>query len=525
MTSPAAPLDARPLAVRAVALGELAALVPGGGRLSPGGGSEQVTGLTQASADVRPGDLYAALPGRRTHGARFAQGALEAGAVAVVTDPAGSAQLRSSGMRTQVLEVPRPRTVLGALAAAVYGRPDEQLLTIGVTGTHGKTTVTYLLDSALRAAGRRPGLVGTTGARAGDRPIASRLTTPEAPDLHALLAVMREQGVDSCAMEVSSHALVQGRVDGVGFDLAVFLNLGRDHLDFHADEEDYFAAKASLFTPDRSRRAVIDVGDRWGRRLVELAAERGLPAVTCSADPAVPADWRAEPGATGPRHSEFSIVGPDDRRQAVRLLLPGAFNVRNALAAAVALVEAGLPLPAIAEGLGATPGVPGRMETVDEGQDFVAIVDYAHKPDAVQAVLDALRPATRGRLLLVLGAGGERDPGKRQLMGRVAGRLADVLVVTDDNPRSEDPAEIRAQLLAGVDTERPHAELVEEPDRAAAVRRVVSVAGPGDTVVVAGKGHETGQEVGGTVLPFDDREVLRAALRERVLGTGAGGPT
>ncbi len=522
MTSPAAALDARPLTLRAAALGELATLVPGGA-LSPDAGQVQVTGLTQASSDVRPGDLYAALPGQRTHGARFAHTALEAGAVAVVTDPAGSAQLQASGVRTPVLEVPRPRSVLGVLAAAVYGRPAEQLLTIGVTGTHGKTTVTYLLDAALRAAGRHPGLVGTTGARAGDRAIASRLTTPEAPDLHALLAVMREQGVDACAMEVSSHALVQGRVDGVGFDLAVFLNLGRDHLDFHADEEDYFAAKARLFTPDRCRRAVIDVGDPWGRRLVDLVAERGLPSVTCSADPAVPADWGVDLGGTGPESSEFTIVGPDDRRQVVRLPLPGAFNVRNALAAAVALAEVGLSLAAVAEGLGSAPGVPGRMEMVDEGQDFVAIVDYAHKPDAVRAVLSALRPATRGRLVLVLGAGGERDPGKRPLMGRVAGTLADVLVVTDDNPRSEDPAEIRAQLLAGVDTGRPHAELVEEPDRAAAVRRAVSVAGPGDTVVVAGKGHETGQEVAGTVLPFDDRDVLRAALRERALGAAAGG--
>ena len=518
MTSPPAALDPRPASVQPVALADLVARI----RLvrSVQAGDVRVGGVTLASADVRPGDLYAALPGRNTHGASFAAAAVRAGAAAVLTDPAGADAAGPIGV--PLLVVADPRAVLGDLAAAVYRHPAEQLLTLGVTGTNGKTTVTYLLESALRSAGRTPGLVGTTGSRAAGQPVASRLTTPEAPDLHALLAVMREQGVDSCALEVSSHALVQGRVDGLVFDLAVFLNLGRDHLDFHRDEEDYFDAKAGLFTAARARRAVVDVGDGWGRRLAAMTAARGLPLVTCSADAEVPADWQLDKVRVTAQGSDFVVVGPDGRAEPAHLPLQGTFNVRNALAAVAALVECGLPLATVVAGLAVVTEVPGRMERVDEGQDFLAIVDYAHKPDAVEALLGALRPATRGRLLVVLGAGGDRDPGKRPLMGRVAAKLADVLVVTDDNPRGEDPATIRAQVIAGTDTGiekdrgRPRAELVEEPDRAAAIRTAVGMAEPDDTVVVAGKGHETGQQVGANVHPFDDRDVLRAALRQRL---------
>ncbi len=515
MTSPPAVLDPRPAAVEAVALADLVAQLPV--VRSVQADDILVCGLTLASADVRRGDLYAALPGRNTHGASFVPAALRAGAAAVLTDPSGADALYGAlPAGVPLLVVADPRAVLGDLAAAVYRHPAEQMLTLGVTGTNGKTTVTYLLESALRSAGRTPGLVGTTGSRAAGRPVASRLTTPEAPDLHALLAVMREQGVDSCALEVSSHALVQGRVDGLVFDLAVFLNLGRDHLDFHRDEEEYFDAKAGLFTAARARRAVVDVGDGWGRRLAAMTSARGLPLVTCSADADVPADWQVAKVRVTAQGSDFVVVGPDGRAEPAHLPLPGMFNVRNALAAVAGLVECGLPLATVLGGLAVATGVPGRMERVDEGQDFVAIVDYAHKPDAVEALLGALRPVTRGRLLVVLGAGGDRDPGKRPLMGRVASGLADVLVVTDDNPRGEDPAAIRAQVIAGIDVDRPRAELVEEPDRATAIRAAVALAEPGDTVVVSGKGHETGQQVGEHVHPFDDRDVLRAALRHRL---------
>jgi UDP-N-acetylmuramoyl-L-alanyl-D-glutamate--2,6-diaminopimelate ligase len=307
----------------------------------------------------------------------------------------------------------------------------------------------------------------------------------------------------------------------------VFLNLGRDHLDFHRDVEDYFAAKASLFTPERARRAVVDVGDSWGRRLAELTT---LPVTTCTALPDVTADWTVTDIVSDQRGSEFTVRGPGGRSVRLRLPLPGAFNVRNALAGLVALAEAGIDLEQAARGMETAPGVPGRMERVDAGQDFLALVDYAHKPDAVEAVLSALRPATPGRLIVVLGAGGERDAGKRPLMGAVAGRLADLLVITDDNPRGEDPAAIRAEVLEGVRGNavgRPvggtggtdgGTEVVEVGDRAAAIATAVGAAGSGDTVVVAGKGHETGQEICGEVHPFDDRDVLRAALVARSAG-------
>jgi UDP-N-acetylmuramoyl-L-alanyl-D-glutamate--2,6-diaminopimelate ligase len=484
---------------------------------SPAGSADAaVTGVALSSARVRAGDLYAALPGARTHGARFAADAVSSGAVAVLTDAAGQAEAEAAGVPVLVIDQPRHR--LGEVARAVYGDPAAALLTFGVTGTQGKTTTTALMGSALRAAGRGGGVVGTLGTSVDGRPVRSTLTTPEAPDLHALFAVMREQGVDACAMEVSSHALVQRRVDGVVFDVAVFLNLGRDHLDFHADLEDYFAAKAQLFTPERARQAVIDIDDAHGRR---LAGSTELAVTTVGVDRA--ADWRAVDVRTAPSGSSYTLVSPDGRRQAASVPLPGAFNVRNALAATVALVVGGVDLEAAVAGVAAAPGVPGRMERIvmtgdrrDAGQsaadEVEVVVDYAHKPDALVAVLDALRPTTRGRLWVVLGAGGDRDRGKRPLMGQVVAERADVIVVTDDNPRTEDPAAIRAAVLTGASGA---AEVREVGDRGAAVRMAVLQAAAGDVVLIAGKGHESGQEVAGVVHPFDDREVAAAALAER----------
>jgi UDP-N-acetylmuramoyl-L-alanyl-D-glutamate--2,6-diaminopimelate ligase len=296
----------------------------------------------------------------------------------------------------------------------------------------------------------------------------------------------------------------------VVFDVAGFLNLGRDHLDFHRDLDDYFAAKARLFTREHSRRGLTNIDDAHGRELLERAE---VPMITFSPNGG-PADWRAEDVHTGHAESTFTVVGPEGFRAPVRLPLPGGFNVANALCAIALAAEGGLDPAEVAEGLATGPGVPGRMERVDEGQDFVAVVDYAHKPDALEALLEALRPLTPGRLLLVLGAGGDRDPGKRPLMGEIGARLADVLVVTDDNPRTEDPAGVRAAILGGASTGT--AEVIEEGDRRQAIRVAVEQATSGDTVVVAGKGHETGQQVGDTVLPFDDRDELRAALREKV---------
>lgn len=463
-----------------------------------------VTGLALDSRRTAPGDLYAALPGAHGHGMAFAGEALAAGAVALLTDHEGAAAAPGGVPR---LVVPEPRRILGRLAARIYGNPASTMRMIGVTGTQGKTTTTRLAAGALEMLGVPVGAIGTLGTRIAGSDVASALTTPEAPDLHALFAVMRERSVEVCAMEVSSHALVMGRVDGVVFDVAVFLNLGRDHLDFHRDEEDYFEAKALLFALDRAKRAVICVDDEYGRRLVARSA---IPVRTLSAL-RPDADWRAVDVRPTPGGTRFRVVGPELEVEA-GVALPGAFNVTNALAAIAACTEAGMDGAALAGAIAAGGGVPGRLERIVAGQPFTVVVDYAHKPDAVRAVLESLRPLTEGRLLVVIGAGGDRDLGKRPIMGQIAADIADVLVVTDDNPRSEDPAAIRAAVLSGV--RHGSAQVIEEGDRRAAIRAALHMAQPGDIVVVAGKGHETGQEIAGVIYPFDDREVVRELLAE-----------
>ncbi|WP_446686212.1 UDP-N-acetylmuramoyl-L-alanyl-D-glutamate--2,6-diaminopimelate ligase [Nocardioides zeicaulis] len=471
-----------------------------------------VSGFTLSTARVEPGDLYAALPGTRAHGADFADQALAAGAVAVLTDAAGASRLPAG---TPAIVVPDVRAVLGLLAAHLYGEPAKALRTIGVTGTQGKTTTTRLLEQGLEAAGVSAAVIGTVGTRIAGEAVKTSLTTPEAPDLHGLFAVMRERGVDTCAMEVSSHALVLGRVDGVVFDVATFLNLGRDHLDFHPSVEDYFAAKASLFTPARAALGLTNVDDEHGRRLLDVATVPMSTYSTRGAD----ADWRATDVVLGPDGATFTVEGPDARFPAA-VRVPGEFNVSNALAAIASAALAGLDPALVADGIAQVGGVPGRLEKVEVGQDFTVVVDYAHKPDALEAVLATLRPLTTGRLLVVVGAGGDRDASKRPVMGEIAARLADVVVVTDDNPRTEDPAAIRAALLAG--TTDGTAEVLEQGDRRLAIREAVRRARTGDVVLVAGKGHETGQEVHGEVSPFDDRVV--AAEEVGALDGTVGGP-
>jgi len=462
-----------------------------------------VTGLSLSSQRVAPGDLYAALPGARAHGAAYADDAVAAGAVAVLTDAEGAARITQA----PALVVERPRAVLGNLAARVYGNPAEHLTLLAVTGTQGKTTTTRLAESGLHGSGTTSAVIGTVGTRIAGTNVKTALTTPEAPDLHALFAVMREHDVTACAMEVSSHALVMGRVDGVVFDVAAFTNLGRDHLDFHKDVEDYFAAKASLFTPERARRGLVNLDDAYGRRLLD---EASIPLRTFSAL-GNDADWRAVDVALAPDGATFEVEGPDGLRFPAGVPLAGDFNVANALCAIAATGEAGLDPAAVAAGIADGAGVPGRLERVDVGQGWLAIVDYAHKPDAVTAALEALRPLTPGRLIVVIGAGGDRDPGKRPLMGEIAARLSDLLVVTDDNPRTEDPGAIRAAVLAGVPDDA-RADVVEVGDRREAIAYAVGQARPGDTVLVAGKGHEDGQEVDGVVHAFDDRQVLREEI-------------
>ncbi|WP_406321123.1 UDP-N-acetylmuramoyl-L-alanyl-D-glutamate--2,6-diaminopimelate ligase [Streptomyces sp. NBC_01637] len=494
----------RPDRLRPTTLGELAARL---GVESPGPG--EVTGITHDSRAVRPGDVYAALPGARLHGADFVAQAAGLGAAAVLTDPAGAERAAATGLPVLVTENPRGR--MGELAAEIYGRPGADLLQIGITGTSGKTTTAYLIEGGFRGAGRSTGLIGTVETRIGDERIKSERTTPEATDLQALFAVMRERGVDAVTMEVSSHALVLGRVDGCVFDVAVFNNLSPEHMEFHSGMEDYFAAKAQLFTPERSRRGVVNFDDEYGRRLITGAS---VPVVTFSAEGHLDADWRAEDVEVGPLGSTFTVVGPKGERISARAPLPGPFNVANTLAAIVTLAVAGVDPQTAADGVAAVPGVPGRLERVDAGQPYLALVDYAHKTDAVESVLRSLRKVTEGKLHIVLGCGGDRDTTKRGPMGAAAARLADTAVLTSDNPRSEDPLAILTAMLSGAAEVPVHerGEVLVDADRAAAIATAVARARPGDTVLIAGKGHEQGQDIHGVVRPFDDRAVLRATI-------------
>nr|WP_232075080.1 UDP-N-acetylmuramoyl-L-alanyl-D-glutamate--2,6-diaminopimelate ligase [Phytohabitans suffuscus] len=473
-----------------------------------------ISGVTHASGDVRPGDLYAALPGARRHGSEFVAGAAEAGAVAVLTDPAGAAAAAAAGLPAVVVD--DPREVLGVIAAAVYGDPTGHLTVIGVTGTAGKTSTAYLVESGLRAAGHVTGLIGTVETRLGDLVVDSVRTTPEATDLHALLAVARERGVTAVVMEVSSHALAMGRVGGVRFDVGGYTNFGLDHLDFHADAADYFAAKAKLFD-GRCRVEILNLDDKALAPLLKPST------VTYSALGSTEATWRAASTEGSAYAQRFTAVGPDGAVEA-GVSLPGRHNVANALLAIAALVATGADPATAARGVAACPGVPGRLERVrpsGEGRadersagPVLGVVDYAHKPDAIVAALAALRELAGdrgGRVFCVIGAGGDRDKAKRPLMGRAAAEGADVVVVTDDNPRTEDPAAIRRGLLDGVTAA---AEVFEIAGRRAAIDFAVGKAAPGDIVAVLGKGHERGQEVGGEVLPFDDRVELAEALAE-----------
>jgi UDP-N-acetylmuramoyl-L-alanyl-D-glutamate--2,6-diaminopimelate ligase len=512
-------MNLRPTHPVGQALGRLAEqvkAVPVGGATVP---NVQVTGVTLRGQNAQPGDLFAALTGSSSHGGRYAADAVARGAVAVLTDPAGvEAIARAAGAANTATAVgdvpvlihPDPRSVLGELAATVYGFPSDRLRVIGVTGTSGKTTTTYLAEAGLRAAERVAGLIGTVGVRIDGRDQPSALTTPEAPDLQALLAVMVEQGVDTVVMEVSSHALTLGRVDGVHFAVGGFTNLSRDHLDFHPTMQDYFDAKARLFDPESPTHAslsVICIDDDAGRAIARIAHH---PVSVSAAG--LDADWRVENiEAVELGAQEFLAVDPAGVHHGLRIGLPGRYNVANCLLAVALLDAVGVSPEQAAPGLRSAT-VPGRLERIDRGQGFLALVDYAHKPGALRAVLETLRAQSSGRLAVVFGAGGNRDPGKREPMGRVAAELADLVVVTDDNPRDEDPAAIRASIMAGATAAGTAAHIVEIGDRRGAIDHAVAWARAGDVVLIAGKGHEAGQTSHGQTRPFDDREELAAAL-------------
>ncbi len=473
-----------------------------------------VTGVTHDSTRVERGDLYVAIPGSTRHGAEFAAQAVAAGAVAILTDESGVHRYGLDHEAVPLLLVDDPRALLGVLAARTYGDPTERLPVIGITGTAGKTSTAYLIESGLAAAGHVTCMIGTVETRIAGETLDSVRTTPEATDLQALFAAALERGATAAVMEVSSHALVYGRVDGVRFEVGGFTNFGQDHLDFHAGVDDYFAAKARLFD-GRCRAEILNLDDPAVRRLVHARS------LTFSAigDPA--ATWRAEKVARGGFGQTFTAIHPQLGAVPVSLRLPGRHNVANALLALASLVEVGVAPEVAAEGIAACRGVPGRLELVGSGP-VLGVVDYAHKPDAITAALGALRGVLAGdaggpagRLICVIGAGGDRDRGKRPLMGAAAAHGADLVVITDDNPRSEDPAAIRAGVLAGIEDKD---NVIEVGGRRDAIAEAVRLAEPGDVVAVLGKGHERDQEVAGVISPFDDRVELASALEHRFAG-------
>lgn len=475
----------------------LAHLVPGA--------SGVLRGVALDSRQVRPGDLYVGLSGATTHGARFAAQAAASGALALLTDAAGAELAADAGL--PVITVADPRHTMAGLAADVYGRPGEALDLFGVTGTNGKTSTVFLLEAALAALGRTVATVGTIGYRVGGKPLPgtrTTITTPEAPDLQALLAVVREAGADAVAMEVSSHALALHRVEGLTFDAAAFTMFGQDHLEFHHTLEEYFAAKSLLFLGGRARSAVVNTADPWGAKLADMVRVDGAARlVTTLAPDADLRVVRSEPLADG--GSRVDLVHPGGTTRFTLSML-GDFNVANAVTALALVHAAGLSVADAASGL-AEAQVPGRMQRIELGPDAPhTVVDFAHTPQAVAAALAAL-PRT-GRRIAVLGAGGDRDTTKRGPMGEAAAAAADIVVVTDDNPRSEDPAAIRAAVLAGA-RGVAGTEVVDGGDRRSAITTALRLARPGDWVAVLGKGHETGQDIAGTISPFDDAAVIR----------------
>lgn len=442
----------------------------------------EVTGTTHDSRAVRPGHLFFCVPGARFDGHDHAPAAVAAGAAALVCE-------RPLGLGVPEVRVEAVRTVMGPIAAVVEEEPSRELTVLGVTGTNGKTTVVHLLGAVMAHAGRPHLVIGTlTGAR----------TTPEAPELQAALRAAVDEGVEVVAMEISSHALDLHRIDGTHVAVAGFTNLSPDHLDHHGTMEVYFAAKARLFTPELAERAVVCTDDPHGRLLRDSAL---IPTIGIGLDEVADLELR-------PTGTTFTWRG-----QPVALPVPGRFNVRNALVAAEMALASGLPAATVAAGLSASTPVPGRVEPVVEGQDFSVVVDYAHTPDGLDQVIAALREVAPGRLLVVFGCGGDRDTTKRAPMGTAAA-AGDLVVLTSDNPRSEDPGAIIEAVRAGIP---PETDLIVEPDREAAIGRALAAARPGDTVLVAGKGHEATQDLGDRVVPFDDREVARRLLR--------GGPT
>ena len=465
--------------------------------------SIEVTGLSVDSSRITPGTLFAALPGRRTHGAVYVDAAVAAGAVAVITDSRGRELFGDLGV--PVVIVDQPRIAVAHLASTLWGNPATTMTMIGVTGTNGKTTVTHLIQAVLTESGRPCAVMGTLGTSLpGVVDVPHARTTPEAPDVHSALAVLRDAGADAVAMEVSSIALREHRVDGIVFDIAVFTGLSHDHLDYHGSMDAYFEAKADLFDPQHAGRAVVVIDDPWGRALLERLH---IPAITVTTTGAQ-ADWRASL-----EHDHIKIDGPESFE--IQLPVPTHFAAANLLTAIAVASFLGIPARSAARAA-VHARVPGRMEVVRSVGDVDFVVDYAHTPDAVRQVVAAAAASRRirgGRVIAVLGAGGDRDPSKRGEMGRAAAEGADLLFITDDNPRSEEPGSIRAAVKAGADGIA--CQVSEIADRGEAIGAAVDHAQPNDIVLVLGKGHEASQEFADHVLAFDDRLVLASFVEAR----------
>ncbi|MEO6201068.1 MAG: UDP-N-acetylmuramoyl-L-alanyl-D-glutamate--2,6-diaminopimelate ligase [Cryobacterium sp.] len=473
----------------------------------------EVTGVSLSSRTVQPGDLYVGVAGQNSHGASFADGAREAGAVAILTDAAGAVIAADSGL--PVLVTPDARAALGAVAAWIYRTAENPATLFAVTGTNGKTSVVYLLFAILNQLGIVAGLTSTAERRIGELAVTSALTTPEASELHALLARMREAEVRAVAIEVSAQALSRHRIDGLTFDVAGFTNLSHDHLDDYAAMEDYFRAKLELFQPDRSRRAVVTVDSDWGRRIVH---ECRIPVTTLTTSPDVDADWHMFVVEETAMYTQFVLEGPEGRRLETRVPLIGWYMAANAALAIVMLVESGFDLEAIEHTLerdgGIAAYIPGRAERISGDRGPLVYIDYGHTPDAFLQTLDAIRKTTDGKLIMVFGADGDRDMTKRADMGAIAARGADIVVITDFHPRFEDPAAIRLSLLEAARAAAPGGEFHEVPDPRTAFRTALALAKEGDVILYAGPGHEDYHEVAGVKIPYSARDDSRQALRD-----------
>ncbi len=475
-------------------LSELATLVSG-----TCSGEVTVSGITHNSKSVQPGDLYVALQGANNHGIDFLNEAMANGAVAIASDSHGAAI--SKQLKVPTIELSNSRKDMGTIAARIFGNPESKLVLTGVTGTNGKTTTTHMLRSIFIDAGKRVGVIGTLGTYLDEEHLPGARTTPESTDLYATLALMVERGITDVFMEVSSHALELHRVAGLNFDVAIFTNLTQDHLDFHGSMDNYFAAKAALFTPEFSKQAVICTDDKWGKR---LATESRIPVVTIGEN----GNWKtsqAISNSNGLTTQDIEIENSDSISLSVNML--GSFNATNAACALAASQLLGLPISKSLESLQKVRPIPGRLEQVSIASAGTALVDYAHTPDAVATVLTVIKDANPEKVITVIGCGGDRDASKRPLMGKVAAQLSDIVIITDDNPRSESPALIRSAMIAG--TQGLPATVIEIADRREAIAKALSLSQPGDVIAVLGKGHETGQEISGEVFPFDDRVVVR----------------